>query len=65
MDPYLNAASHALIDRITNLNNDTVANPQAPQPIAAGIGATALGALRMTELGIQVPVMMINPLLGR
>jgi len=65
MDPYLNAASHILIDRITKLNNDTVANPQEPQAIAAGIGATALGALRMTELGIQVPVLMINPLLGR
>jgi len=65
MDPYLNAASHVLIDRITQLNNQTVANPQEPQAIAAGIACTAMGALGLTQAGIQIPVVMINPILGR
>jgi len=65
MDPYLNAASHVLIDRITQLNNNQLANSAAPPPIAAGIAATAMGALVMTQAGMQVPVVIINPLLGK
>jgi len=65
MNEDMAVAGHLMVARITQLNNQQVANPQAPQAIAAGISATALGAYYMLQAGVTPPIVMINPILGR
>jgi hypothetical protein len=55
-------AMHNAFWQIHHQNIQTVANAQVPRPIAAGIGATALGAHQMLQAGVQPTILHIQVL---